>query len=110
MAQYEYDWTEAFLQPRDASNETGRVVVKARLGYALTERLAVGASAAYVGITNYKPTAQNLPAPNWATFGAKLTYVLIGPFRRRCVPLDSNGTIIQTHDNFYICVLENRKT
>ena len=53
MVQYEYDWTEAFLQPRNASNETGRVVVKARLGYALTERLAVGASAAYVGITNY---------------------------------------------------------
>jgi hypothetical protein len=76
---YEYVWTEAFLQPRDASNETGRVVVTLRLGYALTERLAVEASAAYVGITNYKPAAQNLLAPNWATFGAKLTYALIGP-------------------------------
>ena len=31
-------------------------------------------------MTNYKPAPQNLPeARNWATFGAKVTYALIGP-------------------------------
>lgn len=76
---HQYVWTNAFLQPRDASDETGTVVVTLRLGYAVTERLAVEATAAYDGITTHKPAAQNLSARNWATFGAKLTYSLIGP-------------------------------
>jgi hypothetical protein len=76
---YQYVWTDAFLQPRDASDETGTVVVTLRIGYAVTERLAAEASAAYDGITTYKPAAQNLLARNWATFGAKLAYALIGP-------------------------------
>jgi hypothetical protein len=77
---YQYTWTNAYLQPGDAGDQTARVVVSLTLGYRLTEKLAVEGTAAYVGMTTYKPAPQNLPeARNWATFEAKATYALIGP-------------------------------
>jgi hypothetical protein len=77
---YQYAWTNAYLQPGDASDQTGRVVVTLILDYKMTERLSAAATAAYVGMTTYTSAAQNLPqARNWATFGASLTYALIGP-------------------------------
>jgi hypothetical protein len=83
---YQYAWTNVYSTfpgtvGAGSDNETGRVVVALGLGYAVTEKLTVQATAAYTGITNDESTSQNLPeARNWATFGTKLTYRAIGQF------------------------------
>jgi hypothetical protein len=81
---YQYSWTNLYSTfpgtvGSGSDNETGRVVVALWLGYAVTEKLTVQATAAYTGITNNESTSQILPeARNWATFGTKLTYRAIG--------------------------------
>jgi len=60
----------------DTDNETGKLTVGLKLGYAVTEKLRLQATAKYTGVTDREPTA--IPeARNWATFGTKATYRIV---------------------------------
>ena len=60
----------------DSDNETGKITVALKLGYALTERLKLQATAKYTDITKTEPSI--LPeARSWGTFGIKATYRVI---------------------------------
>ena len=87
---YQYIWTNIYgIFPgtvgSGSDDKSGRINVEWKLRFAVTEKLTVQATAAYTGMTNYEPAPQNPPAlqklseaHNWATFGAKLTYRVIG--------------------------------
>jgi hypothetical protein len=79
-----HTWTSTHDAPAGAGNandETGKVSVALKLGYAATERLKLQVSAKYIGMAYYEPTMPALPqARDWATFGGKVTYRLTEHF------------------------------
>jgi hypothetical protein len=69
---YQYAWTNLYnafpgTVGSGSVNETGRVFVTLGLGYAVTEKLGVQATAAYTGITKDESTSQNLPEARKST-------------------------------------------
>lgn len=73
-----HTWTSTHDTPAgvgNADDETGKVAVALKLGYAATERLKLQATAKYIGMAYDEPAMPGLSqAHNWATFGGKATY------------------------------------
>jgi hypothetical protein len=79
-----HTWTSTHDTPAGVGNtddETGKVSVALKLGYAATERLKLQVTAKYVGMPYNEPATLGLPeARDWATFGGKVTYRLTEHF------------------------------
>jgi hypothetical protein len=73
-----HTWRSTHDTPAGAGNaddDTGKVGVALKLGYAVTEKLKLQVTGKYVGMAYYEPANQALPeARDWATFGGKATY------------------------------------
>jgi Autotransporter beta-domain len=73
-----HTWTYTHNTPTGVGNdddETGKVSVALKLGYSVTERLKLQATAKYIGTPYHEPAMVGLPEDrDWATFGGKVTY------------------------------------
>ena len=66
---------------RATDDETGKVMVKLNIGYAVTEKLNVSASARYTWVVEHEASEKGFEEDyQWATFGTKITYHVTEPF------------------------------
>jgi hypothetical protein len=94
-----HTWTTTLDTPKgvgSGSEQSGRLGVPLKVGYAVTEKLKVQVTARYNGITNNGGKIAALPEDrNWGTFGGKITY-------RVCKPLSIYGEYLYDafNDNY----------
>jgi len=73
-----HTWTTTHGTPTgvgNAEDDTGKIGIALKLGYAFTERFKVQVTGKYVGMAYYEPTNPALSeSRDWATFGGKATY------------------------------------